>query len=52
MDSGLAPHGVIEFVPKADPMVQELLRLREDIYPDYSENRFVEALSSPAQILR
>ena len=29
----MAPADVIEFVPKNDAMVQELLRLREDIFP-------------------
>ena len=33
----LAPNGVVEFVPKGDAMVQELLRLREDIFHDYAE---------------
>lgn len=37
---GMAPKGIIEFVPKEDPMVQELLRFRKDIFPDYSEDAF------------
>ena len=28
---GLAPRGVVEFVPKSDLMVQRMLRLRRDI---------------------
>jgi len=32
---GLAPRGVIEFVPKSDPMVQQLFAFREDIFSDY-----------------
>ncbi len=46
----LAPAGVIEFVPKNDPMVQALLALREDIFTDYSEQAFTRALKSNARI--
>lgn len=38
----LAPTGVIEFVPKSDPMVKQLLTLREDIFSDYNESNFKE----------
>ena len=48
----LAPKGVIEFVPKQDPMVQELLRNREDIFPDYTKESFSEALGRCATIRR
>ena len=47
---GLARSGVIEFVQKDDPMVRELLRFREDIFPDYSEENFKHALSARARI--
>jgi ribosomal protein L11 methylase PrmA len=47
----LAPNGIIEFVPKADPMVQRLLALREDIFPDYNEEPFVQALSARATVV-
>jgi ribosomal protein L11 methylase PrmA len=46
----MAPSGVIEFVPKADPMVGKLLRLREDIFPDYTEDAFLAALTSRARV--
>ena len=46
----MAPRGVIEFVPKADPMVGKLLRLREDIFPDYTEDAFLAALGSRARV--
>lgn len=46
----LAPQGVIEFVPKSDPMVQELLRLREDIFEDYSEENFRAIIEESATI--
>ena len=46
----LAPTGVIEFVPKADPMVQELLRLKGDIFPGYSEEAFEEDVADAGEI--
>lgn len=48
----LAPEGIIEFVQKDDPMVRELLRLREDIFEDYSENNFIQAIEKRAIIVR
>lgn len=48
---GLAPEGVIEFVPKGDPMVNELLALRDDIFPDYTEEIFVQYLMDCAEIV-
>jgi ribosomal protein L11 methylase PrmA len=47
----IAPEGIIEFVPKDDPMVHRLLALREDIFPDYSEDNFVQALSERCTIV-
>jgi len=46
----LAPTGIIEFIPKEDPMVQDLVRLREDIFTNYSMQQFEKALSSVAKI--
>ena len=46
----LAPAGIIEFVPKTDPMVQELLLLREDIFQDYTEEAFSFHLQKRAKI--
>lgn len=48
----MARSGVIEFVQKDDPMVRELLRLREDIFFDYSQDNFERALGARARILR
>ena len=48
----LAPQGIIEFVPKADPMVQTLLALREDIFPDYTQVCFESYLQRHARIVR
>ena len=49
---GMAPSGVIEFVPKDDPMVKELLRLREDIFPDFTAERFLRLVEDHARIER
>lgn len=50
--TGLARSGVVEFVPKEDPMVQTMLRLREDIFPDYSLARFLDCLGTHATVER
>jgi len=47
----MAPAGIIEFVPKTDPMVQELLRLRDDIFENYSEEIFTTHLEKRAKIV-
>jgi ribosomal protein L11 methylase PrmA len=47
----LAPTGIIEFPPKSDPMVQRLLSNREDIFPDYTEERFLQAIARNAKIV-
>jgi len=49
---GLAPQGVIEFVPKSDPMVRELLSLREDIFDEYTDAAFDGALARHAEVVR
>ena len=46
----VAPVGVIEFPPKSDPMVQQLLSLREDIFPNYTEERFLEYVASRGRV--
>jgi len=38
--SDLAPHVIVEFVPKSDPQAQRLLVSREDIFPDYNRTEF------------
>jgi ribosomal protein L11 methylase PrmA len=38
--AGCARGGVVEFVPKSDPMVQTLLRTREDVFSDYNRETF------------
>lgn len=48
----MAPQGIIEFVQKSDPMVKELLRLREDIFENYNADNFVHALEERAVIVK
>lgn len=43
---------VIEFVSKADPMVQKLLRGRRDIYTDYEPDIFLKHLSELFEVVR
>ena len=42
--STIAEAGVVEFASKSDPMVQALLRTRQDVYSGYTEAAFEEAL--------
>jgi ribosomal protein L11 methylase PrmA len=48
----LAPSGVIEFVPKTDPMVRKLLALRADIFEDYTWDVFTDRIAQKARIDR
>lgn len=47
-----APAGVIEFVQKTDPTVQQMLALKGDIFPNYSEEIFKNLLSNNANIIK
>ena len=47
---GVAPTGVIEFVPKSDPTIQKMLALREDIFPDYTKESFEHLLGTSCKI--
>jgi len=49
--TSLAPTGLLEFVPKQDPMLQGMLAHREDIFPNYTEEAFRRSLSDHARIL-
>lgn len=49
---GLAPLGMVEFVPKEDPTIQRMLAFRTDIFGDYSEATFAAALQRNARIVR
>lgn len=48
----LAPCGIIEFIPKSDPQIIELLRYRQDIFPDYSLENFRNLLLGHAHIIK
>ena len=48
----IAPNGVIEFVSKSDPTVQEMLSLREDVFDDYTPAAFEAALQRRARIVK
>ncbi len=45
-----APEGIIEFVPKSDPMIVEMLFEREDVFVDYDEEHFLAYLGEKAEI--
>jgi SAM-dependent methyltransferase len=48
----LAPHAIVEFVPKQDAMVQRLLASRRDVFPDYTVDGFRDAISEHFEIAR
>jgi ribosomal protein L11 methylase PrmA len=50
--AALAPSGVVEFVPKPDPMVQRMLAQREDIFPSYHIDAFRHELGRWARVVR
>jgi SAM-dependent methyltransferase len=43
---------LVEFVPKEDPQVREMLALREDVFPGYTEDGFTRAVGSRFEIVR
>ena len=47
----LAPHLVIEFVPRSDPKVRTLLATREDVFPDYTREGFEAAFGNDWRIV-
>ena len=48
----LAPMGVIEFIPKNDPMAKRLLTLRDDIFSEYTLENFLSCITRRAQIIK
>jgi SAM-dependent methyltransferase len=48
----LAPHAIIEFVPKQDAMVQRLLASRRDVFPGYTIDGFRDAFAEHFEIAR
>tara|TARA_Y100001970_G_C14239873_1_gene864211 strand:- start:116 stop:1504 length:1389 start_codon:yes stop_codon:yes gene_type:complete len=47
----LAPKGIIEFVPKNDPTIQSMIKLKGDIFPDYNYENFENILSGLTKII-
>jgi ribosomal protein L11 methylase PrmA len=47
----LAPHAIVEFVPKSDAMTARLLASRKDIFPDYTEDGFRAAFATGFDLL-
>ncbi len=50
--SELCGHLIIEFVPKGDEKVQEMLARRDDIFPEYTEEGFERAFEERFEIVR
>lgn len=50
--AGIAPELIIEFVPKTDDKVVEMLKDRKDSFPDYSETNFENSFSGYYTIQR
>jgi ribosomal protein L11 methylase PrmA len=48
---GLAPQGLVEFVPKGDETVTRMLALREDVFPEYQKEQFEAHLARRAHIV-
>lgn len=49
---GLAPTGIVEFVPKNDPMVKKMLAFRDDIFEDVTAASFDALVSAEARIIK
>jgi len=49
--TGFSKRGLIEFVHKDDPTVRDMLALREDIFDQYDEPAFLQAVESRANIV-
>jgi ribosomal protein L11 methylase PrmA len=43
---------LVEFVPKSDPQVREMLALREDVFPGYTEDGFRAAIEDRFEVIR
>ncbi len=52
MLTGLAPEGVVGFVPATDPRAQALFAGREDMFRSYTLDHFLTLLRSRARIVR
>jgi ribosomal protein L11 methylase PrmA len=49
--ASIAPSGVVEFVPKDDPMVKRLLLTKRDVYHDYTQEHFEACLTEHFRII-
>jgi ribosomal protein L11 methylase PrmA len=47
----IAPEGIVEWVDKRDAMVQEMLRLRPDVYDDYTWPTFEALMRERAEVV-
>ena len=47
----MAPRGIIEFVPRTDPMAREMLERRKETFPEYSEAEFRAHVERRARII-
>ncbi len=47
----ISANGLVEFVPKTDETIQKMLEFREDIFLDYSENKFEKCLQNKTKII-
>ncbi len=47
----MAPHAIVEFVPKQDAMVQRLLAFRRDVFPDYDIDGFRAAFEAHFEVV-
>jgi ribosomal protein L11 methylase PrmA len=50
--TGVAPHGVVGFVPNTDRRAQLLFRGREEIFASYTFENFMSLLASRAEVVR
>lgn len=50
--SKLAPYLIIEFVPKEDPQVKEMLSLRKDIFADYHNSGFEKSFGKYFKVVK
>ena len=46
-----APRGLIEFVPKTDETIKNMIILKGDIFPDYNEENFRKILENKSTII-
>lgn len=49
--TGIAPRGLIEFVPKDDETVKKMLLLKRDIFNDYNEKNFKDIILKNSEIV-